>query len=31
MFVRKDLYFTKINTSHNYKENDLEICAVELD
>ena len=31
MFVPKYLYFTKINTSHKYKENDLEICAVELD
>jgi len=31
MFVRKNLYSTKIDTSHKYKENDLEICAVELD
>jgi hypothetical protein len=27
---RKDLYFRNFNISHNCKENDLEICAVEL-
>jgi len=26
----KNLYFNKINNSHNCKEKDLEICAVEL-
>jgi hypothetical protein len=31
IFVRKDLYFSKIDISHNCKEKDLEICAVELE
>jgi hypothetical protein len=31
LFFCKDLHFMKIDTSHNYKENGLEICAVELD
>jgi hypothetical protein len=28
--VCKDVYFSKINTSCNCKEEDLEICAIEL-
>jgi hypothetical protein len=31
IFVCKDLYFAKINISHNFKEKDLEICATELE
>jgi hypothetical protein len=31
VFVQKDLYFSKIDISHNCKEKDLEICAVELE
>jgi hypothetical protein len=30
IFVCKDLYFSKINISHNCKEKDLEICAIKL-
>jgi len=30
MFVRQDLYFSKISNLPNCKENHLEICAVEL-
>ena len=31
IFVCKDLYFAKINISHNFKEKDLETCASELE
>jgi exonuclease III len=31
IFVRKGLYFNKIGSSHNSRENDLEICAVEIE
>jgi exonuclease III len=31
MFVRKDLYFNKTDISHNSREKDLEICAVEIE
>jgi len=31
IFVRKTLYFRNFNISHNCKEKDLEICAVELE
>jgi hypothetical protein len=31
IFVCKDLYFAKINISHNFKEKDLEICVTELE
>jgi hypothetical protein len=31
IFVRKDLYFNKIDISHNSREKDLEICAVEIE
>ena len=31
IFVRKDLYFNKINISPNCKEKDLEICAIKLE
>jgi hypothetical protein len=30
-FVHKDLYFTKINISHNCREKYLEICAIKLE
>jgi hypothetical protein len=30
-FFRKDLCFRNFNISHDYKEKDLEICAVELE
>ena len=29
--VSNDLYFSKINISHNCKEKDFEICATELE
>jgi hypothetical protein len=31
IFVHEDLYFSKIKISCNWKEKDLEICAVELE
>jgi hypothetical protein len=31
VFVLKGLYFSKINISHNCREKDLEICAIELE
>jgi exonuclease III len=31
IFVRKDLYFSKINISHDCREKDVEICAIELE
>ena len=31
IFVRKDLYVNKIDISHNSREKDLEICAVEIE
>jgi hypothetical protein len=31
IFVQKCLYFSQIDISHNCKEKDLEICAVELE
>jgi hypothetical protein len=31
IFVSKDLHWSKLNISHNCKEKDLEICAVELE
>ena len=31
IFVHKDMCFSKINTSHNCKEKDLEICSIELE
>jgi hypothetical protein len=31
VFVRKDLYFSAINISHNCRDKDLEICAIELE
>jgi hypothetical protein len=30
IFIHKDPHFSKINISYNYKEKDLEICAIEL-
>jgi hypothetical protein len=30
IFIRKDPYFNKTDVSHNWKEKDLQICAVEL-
>jgi hypothetical protein len=31
IFVRKDLYFSKMDISHSSTEKDLEICAVEIE